>query len=72
LSLSSERAAPSDEWLAWARTLIAHHFDVDFYLSLTPGLEDRDGDPLTHFLVSGWRDSRNPQPRLRRGVLSRQ
>jgi GT2 family glycosyltransferase len=40
--------------------LIARVFDADWYLSNYPDVLDAGIDPLTHYLGTGWRESRNP------------
>src|ERR1019366_2545585 len=41
--------------------VIAPEFDVDFYLSHYPDVKHAGIDPIKHFNMSGWRESRNPR-----------
>ncbi|MDP1643271.1 MAG: hypothetical protein Q8L59_13935 [Phenylobacterium sp.] len=42
--------------------LVAEAFDRRFYLAENPDVAESGGDPLTHFLESGWREARDPAP----------
>ena len=37
-------------------------FDADFYLGENPDVASQGGDPLVHYLRSGWREERSPGP----------
>lgn len=39
-------------------------FDADWYLATYPDVASARIDPALHFLVSGWREGRNPGPRF--------
>jgi hypothetical protein len=43
-----------------SRRILAAHFDVDFYLRANPDVREAGVDPLSHFLVDGWREGRDP------------
>jgi hypothetical protein len=53
-----------EEALADERTLIAADFDADYYLGMNPDVADSGTDPITHFLMAGWREGRDPSPRF--------
>ena len=36
------------------------HFDMNFYLHKYPEVERRGDDPFIHYMISGWRDLRDP------------
>lgn len=40
--------------------MVAAHFDVDFYLRANPDVREAGVDPLSHYLVDGWREGRDP------------
>ena len=44
------------------RDVIAAEFDAGFYLETNPDVEA--ADPLRHFLTTGWRENRDPNPRF--------
>lgn len=55
---------------AWARQLAAERaavrgeFDAAFYLKAYPDVAEARQDPLEHFLITGWREGRDPNPRF--------
>ena len=48
------RISPDD------RAAAAEWFDADYYLAMNPDVAAAGGDPLDHFLRSGWREGRDP------------
>jgi hypothetical protein len=40
--------------------IVAPHFDTRFYLEANPDVAAAGADPLTHFMIYGWRERRNP------------
>jgi hypothetical protein len=36
------------------------HFDASYYLTTNPDVRESGMDPLAHFLITGWREGRNP------------
>ncbi len=42
------------------RRIVATHFDANYYLASNEDVRDAGIDPLTHFIVWGWREGRNP------------
>ncbi|HZZ70324.1 MAG TPA: hypothetical protein VFE18_19310, partial [Phenylobacterium sp.] len=44
------------------RTLAAQEFDAAFYLASNVDVAKTGVDPLDHFLASGWREGRDPNP----------
>ncbi|HEX3699523.1 MAG TPA: hypothetical protein VHV27_02500 [Phenylobacterium sp.] len=42
------------------RELAAAEFDAAFYLGMNPDVGEAGADPLDHFLVTGWREGRDP------------
>jgi hypothetical protein len=42
------------------RKLAEAEFDAAFYLAANPDVAKSGGDPLDHFLISGWREARDP------------
>jgi len=48
--------------LADHRELVEPEFDPRFYLAENPDVADGGGDPLDHFLTTGWREGRDPAP----------
>ncbi|WP_334163261.1 glycosyltransferase [Phenylobacterium sp.] len=46
------------------RELLAGEFDADFYLTAHPDIAAAGIDPLEHFLVTGWREGRDPHPKF--------
>lgn len=49
---------------AWERELLAGEFDADFYLAAHPDIAAAGMDPLDHFLITGWREGRDPHPKF--------
>jgi hypothetical protein len=39
---------------------VAELFDADYYLATNPDVRSAGLDPLAHFLMTGWREGRNP------------
>ncbi len=56
------RAAEEREQRRRERLLAATEFDVAFYLENSPDVAKTGDDPLDHFLASGWREGRDPNP----------
>jgi len=52
------------------RALVAPEFDAVYYLSANPDVRSTGADPLDHFLSSGWREGRDPNPRFSVGAYS--
>jgi hypothetical protein len=46
------------------RALIAAEFDAAYYLAASPDVAAAGVDPIEHFLVTGWREGRDPNPRF--------
>jgi hypothetical protein len=46
------------------RALVAPEFDAAYYLDANPDVKATGADPLDHFLSSGWREGRDPNPRF--------
>jgi hypothetical protein len=46
------------------RALVAEAFDAAYYLGMNPDVADAGGDALSHFLVAGWREGRDPNPQF--------
>ncbi|THD76989.1 MAG: hypothetical protein E7812_13575, partial [Phenylobacterium sp.] len=44
------------------RDLVADAFDAAYYLGMHPDVGAAGTDPLTHFLIAGWREGRDPAP----------
>ncbi|WP_411289191.1 hypothetical protein [Phenylobacterium sp.] len=44
------------------RALVAGEFDAAYYLAAHPDIATAGMDPLHHFVVTGWREGRNPAP----------
>ena len=42
------------------RDAVAAHFDPAFYLATNPDIRELGVDPLDHFLLLGWKESRDP------------
>ena len=59
--MSGVEAAVADSLEADLATL-RPHFDADFYRMTYPDLSGNDDDLLMHFMQTGWKESRNPQP----------
>lgn len=56
--------AEEPEARQWERELLAGEFDAEFYLTAHPDIAASGMDPLEHFLVTGWREGRDPHPRF--------
>ncbi|MDB5419388.1 MAG: hypothetical protein JWP50_2807, partial [Phenylobacterium sp.] len=56
--------APAGDPAAEDRALVAKAFDAAFYLGTNPDIGAAGVDPLAHFLVTGWREGRDPSPRF--------
>lgn len=54
--------APSAQ--RWERELLDGEFDAEFYLRAHPDIAAAGIDPLEHFLVTGWREGRDPHPKF--------
>lgn len=50
--------------VAHERALVATEFDIAFYLEANPDVAAAGADALEHFLVAGWREGRDPNPRF--------
>ncbi|MFN3585480.1 hypothetical protein [Phenylobacterium sp.] len=46
------------------RALVAAEFDAAYYLAAHPDIAAAGTDPLQHFLVAGWKEGRDPNPRF--------
>jgi len=46
----------------YERQVIQHEFDTAYYLATNPDVEASGIDPLDHFLSTGWREGRDPNP----------
>ncbi|MFL6796337.1 MAG: hypothetical protein ACJ8F3_02880 [Xanthobacteraceae bacterium] len=44
--------------------IMAREFDANYYLSVNPDIKASDVDPFRHFVETGWREGRNPNPRF--------
>ncbi len=54
--------APAADPAAEDRALVAKAFDAAFYLGTNPDIAAAGVDPLAHFLMTGWREGRDPSP----------
>lgn len=62
---SAEPAVASPKAVTDAdRELAATEFDADFYLTAHPDVASAGTDPLDHFLITGWLEGRDPNPRF--------
>lgn len=65
LGIEPPAPLPEDPILS-SRRIVAPEFDVSFYLAENEDLAQLfaagEFDPITHYLVSGWREGRNPNP----------
>ncbi|HEX5377851.1 MAG TPA: hypothetical protein VFW47_04725 [Phenylobacterium sp.] len=52
----------SHRGLGDVRALVASAFDAEFYLAANPDVAASGRDPVDHFLISGWREGRDPAP----------
>lgn len=57
------RLAPGRD-IAAERALVATEFDAAYYLATQPDIAAAGTDPLQHFLVAGWAEGRDPNPRF--------
>ncbi|HVI32365.1 glycosyltransferase [Phenylobacterium sp.] len=46
------------------RELLAGEFDAEFYLAAHQDIAAAGMDPLDHFLITGWREGRDPHPKF--------
>ncbi len=46
------------------KAAIASDFDLAFYAAMNPDVVESQIDPLDHFVVTGWREGRDPHPRF--------
>ncbi|MBU2759071.1 hypothetical protein [Acidithiobacillus sulfurivorans] len=47
---------------AWRQyEIVSHDFDKDFYLTSNPDVRESGMDPIKHYLLSGWKEGRNPR-----------
>ncbi|MFC3068722.1 hypothetical protein [Phenylobacterium soli] len=46
------------------RALAATEFDSAYYLGMNPDVAAAGTEPLEHFLIAGWREGRDPNPRF--------
>ena len=44
------------------RAIASAEFDADFYLGANADVRETGADPLDHFLTSGWKEGRDPNP----------
>jgi len=58
------RVIPSAAMRDEERSLIATEFDAAYYLGMNPDVAEAGTDPLAHFVVAGWREGRDPNPRF--------
>ena len=62
------RAAPppaeDPQAVVQLRALVATEFDAEFYLDANPDVAAAGSDALDHFLMAGWREGRDPNPRF--------
>jgi hypothetical protein len=58
------RVVSEDEVAAHERVLVGPAFDAGYYLGMNPDVGEAGTDPLTHFLMTGWREGRDPNPRF--------
>ncbi|WP_083101086.1 hypothetical protein [Pseudophaeobacter leonis] len=56
----SELAHISEEKLVYEMNTINDEFDTVFYLSKYPDIKQAGVDPLMHFVLSGWKEGRDP------------
>lgn len=59
-----EPEGPSPEQLAADRAVIKAEFDAAFYLQAYVDVAEAGQDPLEHFLITGWLEGRDPNPRF--------
>jgi hypothetical protein len=70
LNARSDSSADAEDGWAWSRQLAAERalvedeFDAAFYLQAHRDVAEAGSDPLEHFLVAGWREGRDPNPRF--------
>jgi hypothetical protein len=60
--IDAEPPAPLPEVSPEERELVQPEFDAEYYLAANPDIASAGHDPLDHFLLSGWREGRDPSP----------
>lgn len=55
----ARKAAPLTED---QRAAVAEAFDAAYYLAMNPDVAEAGGDPLHHFIDTGWQEGRDPSP----------
>jgi hypothetical protein len=58
----AQRRTPQDA--AEERATLTSAFDAAYYLAANPDIAGAGADPLDHFLVTGWREGRDPTARF--------
>jgi len=63
-SSKAEDVADEAQQRLFERTLVATEFDAVYYRGANPDVAATGAEPLEHFLSSGWREGRDPNPRF--------